>query len=224
MRPLAILICCIVSFATQAQSTKPSIVSQRDWGGKPQPIPNERKQKDLQWITIHHAGEAWTGKRAPDEYLRAMQGWGQREKGWKDVPYHYLIAPDGRIYEGRPLEYEPDSNTNYPLPGNIGVELMGNFEVQRPSRQQLQSVVNLVAWLAQEHKIDLDHVRGHKDAAVNQTDCPGKDFYRYLKDGTFRAWVASTMHGEKLEVREGPALEGGPSEPIPTTKPTTSPQ
>jgi hypothetical protein len=46
-----------------------------------------------------------------------MQGWGQREKKWPIVPYHFLIAPDGRIFEGRPIAYEPDSNTKYPLRG-----------------------------------------------------------------------------------------------------------
>lgn len=148
---------------------------------------------------------------------------GTERKHWPDLPYHFLIAPDGRIFEGRPIEYEPDSNTNYAVTGNIGVEMMGNFEVQRPSEQQLQSCVKLVAWLAQEHKIDLDHIRGHKDAAPGQTDCPGKDFYRYLADGTFRKWVERTMRGEAPDVKPEAPLQGGPTDTIPTTKPTTWP-
>lgn len=220
---LGAILLLLLSSQLAAQATKPSIVSQKDWGSSPQPIPDTRKQDKIEWITIHHAGEKWTGARTPDEYIRAMQGWGQREKHWPDVPYHFLIAPDGRIFEGRPIAYEPDSNTNYPLSGNIGVELMGNFEIQRPSAQQLQSVVALVAWLSQEYKIPPDHLRGHKDAAVNQTSCPGKDFYRYLEDGTFRKWVEAEMKGEKPPVKEAAPLEGGPTEPIPTTKMTTKP-
>jgi hypothetical protein len=215
MRPLLLLaaLCCAsVSFA---QSTKPAVVSARDWGSNPQPIPDDRKQQSLQWITIHHAGETWKANRDPAEYLRAMQAWGQRERNWPDLPYHYLIGPDGRIFEGRPLEYEPDSNTDYPLAGNIGVEMMGNFDLQRPSAHQVRSCVALVAWLAQEHKIDTNHIRGHKDAAKDQTSCPGKDFYRYLSDGTFKTWITATMKGEKVDVREGAPLEGGPTEPIP---------
>src|SRR5436190_22620497 len=208
---LAAVLLLLLSSQLAAQATRPSIISQKDWGSSPQPIPDARKQDKLEWITIHHAGEKWTGARTPDEYIRAMQGWGQREKHWPDVPYHFLIAPDGRIFEGRPLAYEPESNTKYPLNGNIGVEMMGNFEVQRPSPQQLQSCVKLVAWLAQEHKIDLDHIRGHKDAAPGQTDCPGKDFYRYLQDGTFRKWVEATTRGESADVKAGAPLEGGPT-------------
>jgi hypothetical protein len=150
-----------------------------------------------------------------------MQIWGQTEKHWPDLPYHFLIAPDGRIFEGRPIEYEPDSNTNYSLNGNIGIELFGNFEVQRPSQKQLESCVKLVAWLAQEQKIDLDHIRGHRDAAQGQTVCPGKDFYRYLADGSFRKWVEATMHGQSAEIKPGPALDGGPTEIIPTTVPSS---
>jgi len=206
-----------------AQATKPAIVSATDWGSKPQPIPDERKQATLQWITIHHAGETWATKIEPDQFVRNMQAWGQKEKNWPDLPYHFLIAPDGRIFEGRSIAYEPESNTKYGLSGNIGVEMMGNFEVQRPSPQQLQSCVKLVAWLAQEHKIDMEHIRGHKDAAPGQTDCPGKDFFRYLQDGTFRKWVEATMRGETPEVKPGEPLEGGPTVQIPTTRPTSQP-
>src|SRR5207249_10377189 len=57
-----------------------------------------------------------------------------RNTYWPDLPYHFLIAPDGRIFEGRPVEYEPESNTDYSLAGNVGVELMGDFNRQRPSK------------------------------------------------------------------------------------------
>ena len=218
----AVLLFLMICSPVFAQATRPTIVSAADWGSTPQPIPDSRKQT-TQWITIHHAGELWTGKKDPADYLRSMQAWGQKEKHWPDVPYHFLIAPDGRIFQGRPIEYEPDSNTNYSLSGNIGIEMFGNFEVQRPSPQQLQSCVKLVAWLAQDRKIDLDHIRGHKDAAQDQTVCPGKDFYRYLQDGTFRNWVEATMHGESPDVEPGPALAGGPTELIPTTQPASQP-
>jgi len=218
IRVIASSFIVLLTQAALAQATKPSIVGAADWGSKPQPIPDSREQTP-QWITIHHAGELWTGGKSPEDYLRAMQAWGQKEKHWPDLPYHFLIAPDGRIFEGRPIEYEPDSNTNYSLSGNIGIELFGNFEVQRPSEQQLQSCVRLTAWLAQEYRIPIENIRGHKDAAKEQTVCPGKDFYRYLSDGSFRKWVDETMRGASPDVRPGPPLADGPTQPIPTTRP-----
>jgi len=201
---------------------KPPIVAAGAWGSKPQPIDDSRKHAP-QWITIHHAGEMWLAKKTPDQYVRDMQAWGQREKHWPDLPYHFLIAPDGRIFEGRPLIYEPDTNTKYVLAGNIGVEMMGNFERQRPSPQQIESCAKLVAWLCENQNIAVDHIRGHKDAAPNQTDCPGKDFYRYLQSGEFKQWVTDILDGKAPRINPGPPLEGGPTGMIPVSAPTTKP-
>jgi hypothetical protein len=223
---IALVVACGLACACSASCAGPSrppIVSAQQWGSKPQPIPDSRLQTP-KWITIHHAGVEWQGKAAPDASVRSMQAWGQKEKHWPDLPYHFLIAPDGTIFEGRPIRYEPESNTKYLLQGNVGVELMGNFEVQRPSPQQFRSCVALVAWLCHDLHIGVDHVRGHKDAAVDQTVCPGKDFYRYLKDGEFRKWVAEALHGRRPDVKPGDPLPGGPTTQITLTiQPTTEP-
>ena len=152
-----------------------------------------------------------------------MQVWGQnrptlekppRDTYWPDLPYHFLIAPDGRIFEGRPVIYEPETNTKYSVNGNIGIEMMGDFEKQRPSLEQLRSCVALTAWLSDKYHIDLDHVRTHMDAAPDQTDCPGRDFYRYIKDGQFKKWVAETLAGKKPQVKASAPLPDGPLESV----------
>ncbi len=201
-------------------AARPEIVAASDWGSKPQPIPDSRKQTP-KFVTIHHAGVVWTARVAPEVFVRNMQSWGQRDKGWPDLPYHFLIAPDGRIFEGRPLDYEPESNTKYPLAGNVGVEMMGSFESQRPDPRQIASCVKLTAWLCDEYRIDPATVRGHKDAASGQTTCPGKDFDRYLKDGRFVSWVRATLEGESPAIDPGPPLPGGPTEVIPSTAPSS---
>lgn len=200
----------------------PPIVTPAQWGSKPQPIPDEKKQVP-QWITIHHAGELWHYGDDPQAFVQRMQIWGQnrpklekppRDTYWPDLPYHFLIAPDGRIFQGRPVNYEPESNTKYPLNGNIGIEMMGDFNVQRPSIEQLTACVALTAWLLQEHKIDMDKIRTHQDVAPGQTDCPGKDFYRYIKDGQFKAWVLRARKGKSLNIVEGEAFPDGPKKSI----------
>jgi hypothetical protein len=220
--PLLSLFTLVLGANAMAQDTtgapvsaeRPAIISRDEWGSQPQPISPERHQTPS-IITIHHAGETWHGGRDPSDFVRAMQGWGQRDKGWPDLPYHFLIAPDGRIFEGRPLDYEPESNTNYPLSGHVGVELMGNFEEQRVSEQQMRSVVALVAWLCASQHIDPATIEGHRDAAPGQTDCPGRDFYRYIHDGLIRGWVEQILAGGSPEIEMLPALPEGPTEPIP---------
>jgi hypothetical protein len=207
----------------------PRYVTREQWGSKPEVIPDSRKHTPA-WITIHHAGELWTNDKDPVKFVQNMQAWGKRrpqvEKPprntyWPDLPYHFLIAPDGRIFEGRPVAYEPESNTKMSLAGNIAIELMGNFEAQRPSVAQLQSVTRLTAWLMQQHHLDLDHVRTHRDAAPGQTVCPGRDFYRYIEDGKFKQWVKTVLAGEKLKIEPGPPLKDGPTTLITETKATT---
>lgn len=214
-----ICVLCFFAFMAAAPSTRPvsppKIVTTQEWGSVPQPIPDSRRHTP-KFITIHHAGVEWKGGRDPADFVRNMQTWGQKEKNWPDLPYHFLIAPDGRIFEGRSLEYEPESNTKYDLQGNIGVEMMGNFEIQRPSLQQLQACTALVAWLCQKYSIPLERIRGHNDAAPRQTTCPGKDFYRYLESGDFRQWVNAIQLGEDPKIAPGEPLKGGPTTQIAT--------
>jgi hypothetical protein len=195
-----------------------NIVTRAEWGSKSDPIPDSRKHTP-RWITIHHAGVLWTNTVEPAQFVRNMQEWGKkrpeleqppRNTYWPDLAYHFMIAPDGKIYEARPVEYEPESNTKYDLAGNLGIELMGNFEEQRPSRAQLKSLVRLTAWLMTQHHIDIDHVRTHRDAAPSQTSCPGRDLYRYFEDGQFKKWVAQALRGPKLKINPGPPLTNPP--------------
>ena len=226
---LAILLAEIASAdskTSEVEVPKPPIVTREEWGSKPKPIGDDRKQVPV-WITVHHAGEVWKASDDPIKFVRHMQEWGQnrpklekppRNTYWPDLPYHFLIAPDGRIFEGRPVEYEPESNTKYPLNGNIGVEMMGDFNVQRPTLAQIQSCVKLTAWLSQNYKIELDHVRTHRDAAPGQTDCPGKDFYRYILDGQFKSWLQQALYGTTLKIDPGPPLEPTESSKEPDKK------
>src|SRR5689334_20401093 len=208
--------------ATRPAVEKPPIVSREEWGSQPQPIPDSRKHVP-KFITIHHAGVDWKPGRDPAVFVKTMQQWGQREKGWPDLAYHFLIAPDGRIFEARSMDYEPESNTKYDLQGHLGVELMGNFETQRPSQKQVESCVKLVAWLCQEKHIDPSQIAGHKDRAEKQTVCPGKDMYRYFQSGQFVGWVRETLAGKSAVIDPGPPLEGGPTVVVDTAAPATRP-
>lgn len=205
-------------------------VTREDWGSTPDPIPEARRHVP-RFITLHHAGVLWTNDRDPAEFVRNMQAWGKkrpqiekppRDTYWPDLPYHFLIAPDGRIFEGRPVEYEPESNTAYPLAGNLGVEMMGNFDRQRPSPEQLESAARVTAWLMRKHDIDFDHVRTHRDVA--KTGCPGRDFYRHMEDGRFKTWVQAVLGGKPPQIDPGPPLAGdppGPTEVITETRPSS---
>lgn len=164
------------------------IVSVAQWGGTPADPAAARKQ-EITHITLHHQGEPFPQGKDPIAYLRTLQTWSRTTKHWLDIPYHYIIDLDGRIYEGRKLEYAGDTNTEYDPKGHALIEVVGNFEEVEPNQKQLDAVVDLMALLAAKYKVSIDAIHGHKDYSA-QTVCPGANLYRYLQDGYFRHRVA----------------------------------
>lgn len=208
---------------------KPPIVTAAEWKSEPHTFPDSYIHTPKN-ILIHHEGAAkWKATDDPIRKVKNLQDWGYTEKKWNDVPYHFLIAPDGRIIEGRSVKYKPDTNTKFDTTGFINVELLGNFEQQRVSLKQMYATVALVAWLSQEYKIDPSTILTHKDAAPGQTDCPGKDFYRYFAQGPFKTWVRIAQTGKTPPIKLLPADPAGPTEMIPgedgpaTPTPTPTP-
>lgn len=164
---------------TPAAPVMPSpFVKAGAWGSQPDPMPTRMLQVPER-IVIHHAGVVWKEGTDPYDKVRALQAWGKREKGWPDVPYHFLIAPDGRIFEGRPTNYRPESNTHYDLSGVLNVELFGDFEVQKVSEPQKEALRKLLVYLCREHNIGADRVSTHRLQAPGQTTCPGRDLMDY---------------------------------------------
>lgn len=190
---------------------KPTIISAEEWGSSPDVMPPSKLHEPSR-LTVHHAGEIWRPGRGSVARLTALQTWGKRERNWPDLPYHFLIAPDGRIYEGRDIRYEPETNTNYDTSGHIGVQLWGNFEEQRVSEEQLDSAVRLLAWLSEQYAIEPLTIVGHKDVAA--TLCPGRDLYRYISEGHIARWVTELREGRPAQIRLLPPADGGPTEMI----------
>ena len=134
-------------------------------------------------ITLHHGGVEFKGDLPTSKYLRNLQFWSRRDRPWPDLPYHFIIDLQGEIWEGRPLQFKGDTNTEYDPTGHVLIVLLGNYEIQQVSQPQLDAVVNLTAALCKTCKIDPEKIRSHKDYTTD-TLCPGKNLYRYLEDGT----------------------------------------
>lgn len=170
--------------------TPPVITTVDAWGGTAPSSPG--KPQRISKITVHHQGEIWKDGTDVENYLRRLQQWSRLTKRWADIPYHYVIAPDGRIYAARPLAQAGDTNTEYDPTGHALVMLVGNFEEQQPTPAQLAAAVELTAWLARQHRLGLDAIASHKDYS-RQTVCPGRNFYAYLESGWFTAEVGRRL-------------------------------
>ena len=155
------------------------VISQKDWGG----TENQKimKHHELKKITLHHGGVLFEKEKDPVEYLRNLQSWSRSEKYWIDIPYHFLIDLEGKIYEGRSMQYPGDTNTTYDPSGHLLICLMGNYEIQIVNTYQLDSTIKLITFFCKELNINSELIKGHKDYA--ETACPGEDFYKYLENG-----------------------------------------
>jgi hypothetical protein len=144
-------------------------------------------------VTLHHTGspEPLRPGDDPVERLRGLQRWGRTDRNWWDVPYHFLIDLDGRIYEGRDWRYMGETNTAYDPRGHFLISVIGNYALQEATPAQLEAITALMAWAVARFDVPLDRIGGHYDYAA--TTCPGTHLVRYLEDGTIRRGVAARL-------------------------------
>ena len=116
-------------------------------------------------IIVHHSA-------SPDVSAATIHGW-HIARGWSGIGYHLVIRQNGNIEAGRPLDMigahaGPQGNGD-----SIGICLTGNFMETKPTDPQLQSLIQLINYLRELYKSDLEVWR-HKDVVA--TDCPGDLF------------------------------------------------
>jgi len=133
-------------------------------------------------------------RKSPRKRIKTLQRWCIQKKGWPDIPYHFKIDFAGRIYRAREIRFAGDTNTSYNPAGHALICLMGNYERQTVNQKQLQAVVHLCAWLCQRYGIAPSRIKAHKDYA--KTLCPGRNFYRYVRNGTIVNQVTALLQGK----------------------------
>jgi hypothetical protein len=144
-------------------------------------------------VTLHHTGfpEPLRPEEDPRVRLRNLQSWGASDRNWWDVPYHFLIDLEGRVYEGRDWRYKGDTNTTYEPGGHFLISVIGNYEIQEPTAAQVEAISDLMAWAIARFDLPLDRIGGHYNYA--STACPGEAFRGMLEDGTFRRKVEARL-------------------------------
>jgi len=130
----------------------------------------------IKWITIHHDGldspmteTSMDASAARIEWIRC----GHRGRGFSDIGYHYVIDRDGRVWEGRNLRWQ-GAHVSKHNEQNIGILVMGNFDIQKPSQQQLDGTRLHVRKLLAQYKLSRGRVLTHREWAGAKTACPGK--------------------------------------------------
>jgi len=132
---------------------------------------------------------------------------GLPQRGWGDIGYHYLIDPNGNIYQGRyggngvmgaHVYGFNEGTVGIAILGTYGAKINGKYETREISPRTKESLEKLVGWLAAVNDINLNEkteicgknpkgenickttygLVGHKD--LGNTLCPGDDLYNIL--------------------------------------------
>ena len=143
----------------------------------PQPPPNPwipyAAARPWKWIVIHHSDTKTGSAAAFDRYHKDVHH-------WDELGYHFVIgngngSADGQVEVGprwSKQKWGAHAGVKEYNEFGIGICLVGDFDVTKPTPAQMRSLTQLTAWLMANYHIPASHVIGHKDA--KSTNCPGK--------------------------------------------------
>lgn len=126
------------------------------------------------WIVIHHSATP-TGSAAAFDRMH-------KQNGWDELGYHFVIgngtnSGNGQVEVGNRWKaqkwgaHAKTADNRYNDYG-IGICLVGNFDIDRPTVAQQQSLARLVAFLEKSYSIPEARVIGHGETKA--TECPGR--------------------------------------------------
>ncbi|MDD5658179.1 MAG: N-acetylmuramoyl-L-alanine amidase [Elusimicrobia bacterium] len=158
-----------------------ALVRRAEWGAAAATRPYSRHSPVK--LTMHH-----TAGRLPADFaesvreMRFVQDYHIHGRGWIDVGYHFVISPDGHVFEGRP-EGVLGAHVLNDNDGNVGISFMGNFHPpvsNHPSAAALEAFVALSRRVLGDYKIPVKALAAHRDRG--DTSCPGDILYQRLPE------------------------------------------
>ena len=166
---------------------------------KPAPVLPSRLRKTLaqikvkkqkwKYIVIHHSASKRGSTAGMDRYHREER---HMENG---LAYHFVIGNGNGMINGK---IDIGDRWRHQIHGghlasrslnekSIGICLVGDFDKERPSKKQMESLQALVTYLMTTCGVTLQHVRTHTEINPKPTRCPGKKF----PTSTFKVAISS---------------------------------
>lgn len=172
----------------------PEMIDQTEWRYGLNEPDYDRIVHEVHNVIVHHSASS----NLLTDYTAAVRNiylYHTAVRGWSDIGYNYIIAPNGDIYMGRdPGEYEQDlvmgahfCSSNR---GTMGVCMLGTFTEIAPTDTASASLEKLLVWKLGKDAMDplgyyahqlnptLKVIAGHRDGC--STECPGEILYDRL--------------------------------------------
>ena len=139
-----------------------------------------RAMAPINRITVHHEGSTpvyFNDARSTAARLEMIRRYHTNERHWADIGYHYIIDRAGRLWQGRELRYQ-GAHVKYHNPSNIGIMVLGNFNKQRPTKQQTQKLHQTLSRLTRTYRVATQQIFTHRE--LGPTTCPGTSLQAFM--------------------------------------------
>ncbi len=131
-------------------------------------------------LTFHHSGDPkpfyendYAQTATHLEYVRQYH----RSRGFQDIGYHFAIDRMGRVWQLRSLKYQ-GQHVRYNNEHNIGVVVLGNFDMQKPTQAQFDRIRTFGYLLRKQYNLPISRVKTHQE--IVSTECPGNNMQPYM--------------------------------------------
>lgn len=137
------------------------------------PAGNINPMQGVNRITLHHEGNQavnFVDESNTMDRLELIRRSHTSHRGWADIGYHFIVDRAGRVWEGRPLAFQ-GAHVSENNPHNVGVMVLGNFDIQRPSDVQIQAMQGTIRHLRRQFRVAPNQIWTHRE--LGRTSCPG---------------------------------------------------
>ena len=140
-------------------------------------FPDGVHRRNWKYIIIHHSATPTGNAREFNEHHLKTRKW-KNGLGYDFVIGNGKGSLDGVIEAGQ--RWARQMSGSHTLASNmnengIGICLVGNFEMKKPTDKQMQTALELVRYLRKRYGIPRRNVLGHGEVKGSSTDCPGKN-------------------------------------------------
>lgn len=157
-------------------------------------LPAQRPRRGIRATVLHHTWSPNAAQYRGLSTIQAIQRYHMQERGWRDIGANAYAAPDGFVYNGRPLS---DSNYTHAyisrpwaqVPEDLrvlaggnrqflnyyafGIETIGDFDTEpiEPIPPALDTALHVLAAVHRQYDLGPERLFLHRDAAPKS--CPG---------------------------------------------------
>lgn len=161
----------------------PAIIPRCVWGAAPPRIPLHSLSPPLQFLYIHHTStpsKPCVNLQMCSQNMREMQQFHQKDRGWHDIGYSFVVGSDGYVYEGRGWMSQ-GAHTRGRNHVGYGVAFIGDYTSHLPSRYAMELVRHHLVKCGVSNGFLQENftMLGHRQ--VVNTSCPGDSLYSEIK-------------------------------------------